>query len=338
MKADQVVAISSRLGGDSASCPVCQHACKSEPLYRYSVNEAAAHFCPPDRDRDRNQRIRECIRRLWQSNDCEILRCDECGFAFGYPFVGGDEEFYAILHEQRAYPSWRWDYEVALDEAISKFRRGKVMDVGAGAGVFLSALGDDWEKYAVEGSETTRRDLESAGILVFREVEKAVLRHCKEFQVVTLFQVLEHIADFTTLIGQCRELLAPQGKIVITVPDGDAMIRQERVTGCADMPPNHINKWSPKSLLRVMEENGFECRPPVFEPSSWKNLKGNLHLRLAKDATESTSLAARAYRIQGRRGRVAALALLAGPALLRMLPHVDDLRLGGAFAIVGTAP
>src|SRR6266508_5992194 len=90
------------------------------------------------------------------------------------------------------------------------------------------------------------------------------------FQVVTLFQVLEHIAEFELVLNQCRELLAPGGRLVVTVPDGEAMIRQERLTGCHDMPPNHVNKRTPESLSRVLLRAGFDCGQPIYEPSFWK--------------------------------------------------------------------
>ena len=319
-----------------AECPACASSCTGSPLYRYTVAEAAAHFCPPTRDPDRNRRLRDCIGALWKGDDCAIHRCDQCGFAFGHPFVGGDGEFYRILHEQKDYPAWRWDYDVAIREAVGKFDGGRVLDIGAGVGVFLRGLGSTWECYAAEGSELTRRELEASGIKVFRDLSDTARDHARTFQVVTLFQVLEHIADFEPLLRQCHELLAVGGRLVVTVPDGDAMIRQERLTGCPDMPPNHINKWTPDSLSRVLRRTGFDCGQPIHEPASWRNLKANLHMRVGADAAEPKSLAAQAYRIRNKPLRIAALSLLGGPALFRMLPHCRQLRLGGAFAMIGS--
>lgn len=321
----------------AVNCPVCAKPCSDPPMYSYTASEAAAHFCPVTRDRDRFLRLESSINGLWQGSECRIYRCGDCGFGFGFPFVGGDEEFYGILHEQRGYPDWRWDYDVAIAEAVKKFDGGKILDVGAGVGMFLRGLDGSWECYAVEGSEVTRRELEASGIRVFRDLSDSAQPNAERFQVVTLFQVLEHIAEFKLLLKQCRDLLAPGGRLVVTVPDGDAMIRQERVTGCHDMPPNHINKWTPESLSRVLRRTGLECSQPIFEPASWSNLKANLHMRVSADALDHNSLTAQAYRIRNKRLRTVALSLLGGPALLRMLPHGHQLRLGGAFAMVGVA-
>ena len=322
---------------EKVRCPVCESTCTAPPLYRYTVEQAAAHFCPPTRSPERNRRLQICIARLWDGNDCLILRCDQCGFGFGHPFVGGDEEFYGILHEQKDYPTWRWDYDVAVAEAIEKFPGGKVLDIGAGVGNFLRRLSEGWNCYAVEGSELTRGELEASRIKVFRDLEEATKTHEGTFQVVTLFQVLEHVAEFDFVLKQCWKLLTPGGRLVLTVPDGEAMIRQERVTGCADMPPNHLSKWTPASLSQVLTRIGFECSNPIHEPSSWNSLRANLHMRVSADATDYNSIAAQAYRLRNRPVRIAALSLLAVPALMRLLPYGRQLLAGGAFAIVGVA-
>jgi SAM-dependent methyltransferase len=322
----------------TATCPVCQKPCLDEPLYRYTGAQAAAHFCPPTRDADRYVRLLNCVRRLWNGDECVVLRCGKCGFGFGQPFVGGDEEFYDILLEQKDYPTWRWDYDVALLQAVSKFGGGRILDVGAGMGRFLQGLDASWQCFAVESCEATRNDLEAAGIEVFRDMPTAAQNHANTFQVITLFQVLEHVSAFASLLDQCYELLAPGGRIVVTVPDGDAMIRQERVTGCHDMPPNHIGKWTPVCLARALAHAGFTSDQPIFEPASWNNLKSNLHMRVSADASKPKSFAAQAYRFRNRPLRIAALSLLAGPALLRMLRYGRELRLGGAFAMIGQKP
>jgi len=321
----------------SVHCPVCQNLCDGLPIYEYSASEAAAYFCPTTRDRDRNRRFEDCIRKLWKGDKSVILNCEKCGFSFGYPFVGGDEEFYSILHEQKGYPTWRWDYDIAIQEVLQDFRTGKLLEIGSGEGIFLKSLKQEWQCYAVEGSETTRKELEASGIEVFRDLDLANRSYKNTFDVVVIFQVLEHISDFHAILSACHSLLKKGGRIVITVPDGEAMIRQEKITGCPDMPPNHINKWSPNSLALALKQHNFEAQSPMFEPSSWRNFRGNLHLKIIADATNPHSLAAQVYRIKRKQLRVPLLAILGVPAIFKMLPYFLDLSRGGAFAIVATA-
>ncbi len=319
---------------EEIACPVCDEPCLAPPLYRYTATQAATHFCPASRDPDRHQRLKEIINRLWSDEDCAIYRCAECGFGFGVPFVGGDAEFYMILHEQRGYPIWRWDYEVAITHALLKFNGGRILDIGAGNGRFLRTLDPIWERYAVETSDVNRSDLEKAGVRVFPDLSVAAEQEAGTFQIVTLFQVLEHIATFNQTIESCRDLLSPGGHLVITVPDCDAMIRQQSLTGCHDMPPNHINKWTVKSLALALSKAGFVVKQAIDEPPSLLNLKSSLHMKVMADAAIPNSLAAQAYRLKNKSVRIAALACLGLPALATMLPHARQLSAGGAFAVV----
>lgn len=319
------------------SCPVCGTACNDSPLYHYTATEAATYFCPPSRNLDRHQRLEATIRNLWQSDDCKVLRCEDCGFGFGYPFVGGDEAFYSILHEQHGYPGWRWDYDIAIAKAIQMKGKGRILDIGAGTGTFLNALGSEWERYAIEGSETTRQKLEQSGIQVFRDLSVAAQSEAKTFSVITLFQVLEHIADFRQTLAQCYELLEPDGMLVVTVPNFETLIMQEAVTGCPDMPPNHINKWTAKSLSLALQESGLRPEPALFEPRSWKRIPYMMQLKVMSDATRSQSLSAQVYRIQNAKVRRVLLSLLGVSALVQMSPHFGQLNRGAVLCVVATA-
>ena len=86
------------VGDGAVACPVCSLPCCLKPLYTYTAVDAATHF-PHTRDPVRHQQLARCIRELWNGETSRILKCEECGFAFGYPFVGGNEEFYRLLRQ-----------------------------------------------------------------------------------------------------------------------------------------------------------------------------------------------------------------------------------------------
>lgn len=322
--------------GSSApvECPVCDATCSSHALQRYTAHEAAAHFCSELRDADRHARLEASIRKLWRGDECIILRCETCGFVFGHPFIGGDEEFYSILHEQYGYPTWRWDYDFALREAVSQADGGRILDIGAGEGAFLKRLGAKWKRYAVEGSETTRSILERNGITVLSDLAHAVRLAPAGFAVVTAFQVLEHLSGFRSVLTSVRDLLTSNGRVVITVPDAEMMLAQPGITGEHDMPPNHINKWSPKSLSTALGRAGFEVIRVEYEPFAWRSLAGTAYSLVRGDSTKPGTLAARAYKIKRKALRAPILAGLGALYLPRLLPHRRHFRTGGTFAVV----
>lgn len=317
-------------------CPVCTAVCQATGM-SYSPREAAAHFCPRERDADRHRRLLQCINRLWSGRDCSIYECVACGFSFGVPFVGGDEEFYSILHEQHGYPGRRWDYDRAVHVGIAPKGGGRVLDIGAGTGVFLKSLPATWSLHAVEGSATTRAVLSDRGICVFESLHEAAADSAGTFDVITMFQVLEHISEFKETLRLCRSLLAPDGMIVITVPEATAMRRQEQLTGCADMPPNHICKWTPQSLAHALRDAGFMPGEAFFEPRSLRSIRGVLHLHILGSRANPRSWASKVYRVRNRKLRVGFLALLSVPAFIRLFPHLLNLTGRTAFGLPARA-
>jgi len=185
----------------------------------------------------------KCVRRLWGGDSSAVYRCPKCRFGFGWPFVGGDEEFYGLMHEMAGYPGWRWDYDITIERVLSKFPGGgRVLDIGTGSGNFLKGIGSNWEKFATEGSETMRARLRADRITCFADNADAIAKARGTFDVVTMFQVLEHIAAFDSMLRDCHALLKAGGSLVVAVPFAEATFAQEELTGCADMTPNHINK------------------------------------------------------------------------------------------------
>ncbi len=275
---------------------------------------------------------------MWPEGATRIMQCRLCTFAFGDPFIGGNENFYRILHEQMGYPPWRWDYDVALAHPrIRSLAGGRALDIGAGSGVFLESLGSAWECHAVESSEITRGVLTRKGIPAHASLESPALQALRgSFDLITLFQVLEHVAEFYPLLRSCRDLLKPGGVLFITVPDGDDMAAQEHMTGCPDLPPNHINRWSPPSLALALRKSGLKPDIPLHEPPSWRKVSQNLHLAVLADAAQPGTLAALVYRIRWKSLRVSPLRLVGLLTLFRLLRHGNRLRQGGAFALAAT--
>jgi len=317
-----------------SACPACESIQIGAPIERYTAEHAAAHFCPPWRNADRYERLRQSITKLWGGNTCVIRQCSACGFAFGDPFVGGDEEFYSILHEQHGYPAWRWDYDFAFREVLALFPQGRLLEIGAGEGVFLKHLGPQWKAFAVEASDTTRALLQQNGISVFPNLGEATRCHAASFDVVAMFQVLEHIASFHEVLKLCHALLRPGGQLIVTVPTCEAMLLQPKITGEHDMPPNHINKFTTRSLDIAMRIAGFCVLQTTNEPWSLGKISSSLYGRVHADAVDPGTFAAKVYRLQNRKLRIPFLAIAGALSIPRLLPFWRHLGTGGAFGMI----
>lgn len=316
---------------DPIRCPLCA-ATDRTLIGEYTVAQAARHFCSETRNADRNRRMRDCLARLWPDGVCRVYECRACGFGYGWPFVGGDEAFYAILHEQHGYPADRWEYRVTLARLAPAPPHAKALDIGAGVGRFLTQLGPEWHRFALESAETTRRALAAKGIAVLDDFAGA--RAAGPFALITMFQVLEHLSLFHDVLAHCRAAIAADGRLVVSVPSGPAMRAQEEATGWPDMPPNHINKWTPASLTRALTDAGFAVEDVLHEAPSLATVRNTIYLRLLTDALAPSSFAALIYRIGWRPLRIALLPLAAIGAAAMLVPHWRYFGRSGSFMIV----
>ena len=324
---------SNRVVEMSLHCPVCNNGNfeNFEIISRYTSAEVADHFCPKERNVDRNIKLKNSIFKLWKQDTCEFVRCLNCGFGFGYPFIGGDEAFYALLHEQADYPKQRWEYTITLKDIIIN-ARGNILDIGAGHGFFLEKI-KTMELFALEGSPETRNVLKSKGIKVYSNISELESHFKNQFEFITMFQVLEHISDFNSIISYCGSIMKAEGNLVISVPDCDAMIRQEKYTLCPDYPPNHINKWTPNSLSMVLNEHGFEVNKVYFEPKGIKNFINGIYLRILFLSKRKNSIANFIYRIKNKKIRISFIVFYSIFLMPFLAIHYIELSKGGAFLI-----
>ena len=311
------------IASSTPNCPVCDAPCTNRHTHEYTPQQAAAHFCPQARNPDRHERLVTCIRRLWSGGTCKIFVCSSCGFGFGYPFVGGDDEFYGILHEQAGYPTKRWEYGLAKEIGEQAFPSGgNVLDMGAGYGLFLKTFSPSWKPYATEGSPTTRAKLAAEAINVFPDLSAASASMAGQFQLVTAFQVIEHIAEYREVFAAVRRLLGPGGAFVLSVPNRDEMDAREKITHAHDMPPNHINKWTANSMGLALRQAGFDTVESQIAPPGRGAFEWGVGQRMIADASERpSSIAGVLYRVQNTPLRRMLLRGWGVFVALRLLPY-----------------
>ncbi len=161
----------------------------------------------------------------------QVQRCQNCGFTFTNPQFSPDE--YNEIYKNAPGPG---DAKATLDEGDTRrFRRlasivrsdagefGPFLDFGCGRGGFLHAMNDpagvgfevgEPAVHSIGPSQvTTGRLLDVAGSAGF---EKG------SFDLITAFDVFEHLPDLDRYIEVLSGLLRPRGHLVITVPDVDS--------------------------------------------------------------------------------------------------------------------
>lgn len=163
----------------------------------------------------------------------DLQDCTGCGFRFTDPRPAQDDIDLYYRSDQYSSHAGQgrsvWDHayrnvrRLAMHmkrRTISRFHRsGSLLDLGCGTGEFLSHMAN--RGYAVTGIEPSaaarKQAFDRHGLAPFPST--ADLPSKVEFQVITLWHVLEHIHQLHGTIQLLTESLAEDGVLVIAVPD-----------------------------------------------------------------------------------------------------------------------
>jgi SAM-dependent methyltransferase len=197
----------------------------------------------------------------WPAFDPESLvkvwQCGSCGFEFSDPSFAGNGQFYKELQAQNEYyypdasPEFIRAAKFAVDRKIKN-----ALDVGCGAGAFLNLLkGKGIKTYGIELNPEAARISRGAGHEVFETLLED-LPADQKFELVTAWQVLEHVSAPREFLEQCVRVLAPGGFVGVAVPNERTM-RWICPHDPHGWPPHHISRWQLRDLERIGKEVGL---------------------------------------------------------------------------------
>ncbi|MGE5248067.1 MAG: class I SAM-dependent methyltransferase [Verrucomicrobiota bacterium] len=139
-------------------------------------------------------------------------------------------------------------------------RRGRLLDVGCGRGLFLRVMRvAGWEVAGVEADAEVSRKISEAHGLDVRSGDPGRWGFADgSFDVVTLHHVLEHVARPAEIIRHCRRLLRDGGLLLAAVPNRDSV--QAAVGGARwfhlDVP-FHLHHFTAAGLSDLLRRSGF---------------------------------------------------------------------------------
>jgi 2-polyprenyl-3-methyl-5-hydroxy-6-metoxy-1,4-benzoquinol methylase len=139
---------------------------------------------------------------------------------------------------------------------------GRLLDVGAGNGLFVKIARDEFGYEAV-GLETSEKQVEFARTVVGVELLHGDVSSVGGmYDVVTCFNVIEHVPCPLSLLSQLSARVADAGTLVLTTPNPRAI--QARLKGLERWnmlaPPHHLQIFSKSALAVALESVGFEIR------------------------------------------------------------------------------
>jgi 2-polyprenyl-3-methyl-5-hydroxy-6-metoxy-1,4-benzoquinol methylase len=211
----------------------------------------------------------------------DILKCEACGLGITSPFPSNEdlnhsnEEIYQVDKRIETYLSrqsyFEGFYENHLREIACYKLSGKLLDIGCNIGLFLNVARD-------KGFDVTGVELNKAcasfgkkhfGLDIQSETLDVVGFPDKSFDVITLFDVLEHVADLHGFLNEVKKILKDDGLLVLQSPNFDSLMA--RVTKSKWnwlTPPDHLYHFTQKSLELLLHDHGLNFRSvDTWEPS-----------------------------------------------------------------------
>lgn len=137
---------------------------------------------------------------------------------------------------------------------------GRLLDVGCGNGDYLETLsGFGWKCLGTELSEKAAACARSRGLEVLVGDLLDLSLPSKSFDVVTLWDVVEHLHDPMKALIQINRLLQMEGIVIIGTPNvaSDAYGRFGRDWHGLHLP-YHLNLFKPETLTMALQAAGFD--------------------------------------------------------------------------------
>lgn len=149
-------------------------------------------------------------------------------------------------------------------QIIQEYRRppGELLDVGAATGYFVGlANAAGWQAYGIEPSDEAVQIATAKGLAVRNGILTQDTYPPASFDVVTLWDVLEHIPEPHGILSTVYRILKPGGVAVFNTPDsGSLWARTMGLRWHLIVPPEHVNLFSGKSLRVALEKHRFKVR------------------------------------------------------------------------------
>lgn len=147
-------------------------------------------------------------------------------------------------------------------EKFTKLSTGKVLDIGAGTGAFLSTMDKaGWNVTGIEPDETARENAKKLYGLSLQTPQELFNLPPQSFDAITMWHVLEHVHELHEYMDQLKKLLKPTGCLFVAVPNYtcyDEKVYKE--FWAAYDVPRHLYHFSPRSITQLLLQHGLQLK------------------------------------------------------------------------------
>ena len=245
------------------SCPVCDSKNKAIYLEPWNTEES------PDRLYGAASGIRGCQ---------TLVKCKDCGMIYESPRYSDETIVEAYKNSEEAGHDSQYGMRVksfkkALESLAARIpeKGAKVLDIGTAGGAFLEAATKfGYDAYGMEPSA----DLTNRGVARGLNIRQGTIdSHTfpeESFDMITLWDVIEHLPDPKTALIEVNRLLRPGGTLLINYPDIGT--KQAAIAGKSFwwILSVHLHHFTRKSIKSICDKTGFSV---VWYQRYWQILE-----------------------------------------------------------------
>lgn len=196
--------------------------------------------------------------------DGERFACESEPPEYEEDYFEGDKLAAGGYGDYTAQASWRAEKsarQVREMREATGLSRGRVLDIGSGYGFFRVALGG--AGYSHEGLEVSEFARAVASATYGLETHAGTLdQHWADwenaFDAVTLFDLIEHLADPEEFLGQVAATLHPGGFLGVKTPNLECPEATVFGPHYHSLKREHLAYFTPRSLTAAAGRVGFE--------------------------------------------------------------------------------
>jgi len=255
---------------DRRRCCLACGSTKTERVESVSVEQLANAWAPPNSQDATSIQIRNYVLADLGAERIEFWLCDDCGLEFAQPMKSWDHKHYPAESHSLGY-----DHQLALME-LAKMPRMRILEIGCADGQFL-------ELALRMGHETVGVDFSQEDVIAARQKGvnaqacdiadiSGIACGSERFNLIALFQVIEHLQDPDTLFREIVGIAEPGAVLMIGCPSPLRYTRtynhSQRIgrSDFWDYPPQHLLRWSSQSLTSFLQRFDFQTETIVHEP------------------------------------------------------------------------
>ena len=209
-------------------------------------------------------------RFLGKKNSFDVYRCSDCETYFPWPIPNQEEtleiygqDYFCGATGGSGYIDYDRDKQPMVPafqqylNRIEHYRptRGTLLDIGAATGFFLKlAKARKWDVRGVEPSAHASEQGRRAGIDIRTGIFVKGLYPAESLDVITLWDVIEHVPEPKTLVEASYEALKPGGILALNTPDSRSVLaRLLKTNWHLVIPPEHLFLMNRVSLTKILE-------------------------------------------------------------------------------------